>query len=119
MAVANAKRKQWSQESMYAAVKAVNEGNGLRETARLFNLPVESLRRRIIGAVPIDCKPGPDPVLSKDEESELVAYCLKMAEMGFGSRDDVMRMGFLIAEKVGHKHPFKEDQQGELGLTVS
>ena len=111
--MAVAKRKQWLQESMCAAVKAVNEGNGLRETARLFNLPVESLRRRIIGAVPINCKPGPDPVLSKDEESKLVAYCLKMAEMGFGlSRDDVMRMGFLIAEKVGHKHLFKDGSAG-------
>ena len=60
--------------------------NKLRETARLFNLPVQSLRQGVIGAcaVPIDCKPGPHPVLSKDEESELVAYCLKMAEMGFG-----------------------------------
>ena len=37
-----------------------------------------------------------------------------MAEMGFGlNRDDIIRMGFLIAEKVGYKHPFKEGSAGQ------
>ena len=57
--------------------KAVVAGEYVRIcliSAHMFNLPV---RRRVIGAVAINCKPGPDPVLSKDEESELVEYCCK------------------------------------------
>ena len=36
------KRKLWSQESMAAATKAVEQGLGLREAARLYNIPHET-----------------------------------------------------------------------------
>ena len=70
-----AKRKQWSDVSMAAAVNCVQkEGKGLRETApvRLYNLPVESLRRRVIGSVELNCRPGPPTVLTEGEEERLV-----------------------------------------------
>jgi len=39
-------------KDMAAAVNCVQkEGKGLREVARLFNLPVESLKTRVIGSV--------------------------------------------------------------------
>jgi len=39
------KRKLWSQESMEAATKSVVEyGKGVREAARLYNVPIETLR---------------------------------------------------------------------------
>ena len=47
----NTRRKRWSQTSMVGAVKAVKEGLGLREAAKSYNVPVETLRRRVIGAV--------------------------------------------------------------------
>jgi len=34
-------RRQWSSQSMKAAVKAVGEGMGFREASRLYNLPFE------------------------------------------------------------------------------
>ena len=104
-------RKQLSQESMDAALKAIQDGNGVRETARMYNLPVEMLRHHVIGAVPANCKPGPKPVLNPDEEQALYDYCLKMADMGFSlSRDDVMRMAFSIVRKVGQSHPFSGER---------
>ena len=42
------KRKLWSDESMAAAVVSVKDGRGLREASRLYNVPVETLRRRVI-----------------------------------------------------------------------
>ena len=63
------KRKQWSAESMAAAVREIEEeGMGLMEAARLYNLPVESLRRRIMGMVSIDCRPGPPTILTSYED---------------------------------------------------
>ena len=44
--------KQWSSESMEAAVKSVRGGMG---ASRLHNVPVVTLRRRVIGIVEIDC----------------------------------------------------------------
>ena len=69
-------RKQWSVGSTRAGVKGVEEGMGLREAARLHNVPVETLRRRAIGNVhvDIDCKPGSNTVLTPDEEDRLINY---------------------------------------------
>ena len=63
-----AKRKLWSQDAMKEAVLSVSEGGkGLREASRMYNVPVETLRRRVTGAVEIECKPGPPTVLTKEE----------------------------------------------------
>ena len=76
----------------------------------MFNVPVESLRRRVNGDIPIECRPGPKPILTVDEEAAIARYCMKMAEMGFGlGRDDVLRVGFRVAEKSGRPHPWDPD----------
>lgn len=59
------KCKLWSDESMAAAMQSVQEGKGLREAARLYNVPVESLRRRVLGTVSVDCQPGSPTLLRK------------------------------------------------------
>ena len=50
----------WSQDSMTAAVNAVNnEGCSLRAASRLYNVSIGSLQRRVIGQVNVECRPGP------------------------------------------------------------
>lgn len=101
------KRKQWSVESMKAATELVRSGGGLRDASRLYNVPVETLRRRVTGKVAEDCRPGPPTVLTDEEESRLEGYLIRMSEMGFGlTREDVMAMAFTIAEKTQRPHPF-------------
>jgi len=109
-----AKRKQWSDVSMAAAVNCVQkDGKGLRETARLYNLPVESLRRRVIGSVELNCRPGPPTVLTEEEEERLAAYLVQMSEMGYGiNREGVMGMAYTIVEKSKRSHPFREGSAG-------
>ena len=71
---------------MTATVNAVNnEGSSLRSASRLYNVPIESLRRKVIGQVDVECRPGPQTVLRK-EEDRLAEYCIKMADRGFWSR---------------------------------
>ena len=53
---------------MIDKVKSVEEGKGLGEAARLYNVPVETLCRRVQGTVTMDCKPGPATILTKEEE---------------------------------------------------
>ena len=74
--------KQWSKKSMAAALQNVREG--MREAARLYNLPFETLRRRVVENVPLECRSGPPMVLTQLEEDELASYCVRMADMGFG-----------------------------------
>ena len=54
--------------SMQAVVSCVLEGKGLRDAARLYNVPVETLRRRVNGSVTMDCKPGPATLLTKEKD---------------------------------------------------
>ena len=77
-----AKRAADSMEEACNAVK--NEQMGLREVARKYNVPVETLWRRTTGLVSLDCRPGPPTVLTTEEEARLAQYCVAMADMGFG-----------------------------------
>ena len=80
-------RKQWSKESMAAALQDEK--------------------------VELVCRSGPPTVLTEHEEAELASYCVKMADMGFGlSRSDVMILAFKIAEASGRKHPFSDGSAG-------
>ena len=113
-----AKRKLWSNESMISAISSVQKGTNLRESAKLHNVPVETLRRRIIGDVDNDCKPGPATVLTKDEEAKLVEYIVSMADMGFGlTKEDIRRLAFRIADSSGRAHPFHDGMAGRAWLT--
>ena len=67
---------------MKAAVDHVqSQGATLRESARLYNVPLEMLRRRVNGTVAIDCRPGPNTVLTEEEEIKLADYLLQMSEI--------------------------------------
>ena len=78
---------------METAVECVKGSKGLREASRLYNLPVESLRRRVTGVVEIDCRPGPATELMKSEEDEIADYLIQMAYMGYGlTREAVIHM---------------------------
>ena len=68
---------------MAAAVEQVQKQElSLRESSRLYNVPLEMLRRRVSGIVAIDCRPGPRTVLTEEEETKLANYLLRMSEMG-------------------------------------
>ena len=113
MAQLKKQRKLWSNESMKAAVETVQAGRGLREASRLYNVPVETLRRRAIGKVDIDCHPGPPTVLTKEEENEIAYYLIQMADMGYGlTREAVMHMVYLYVKKCKRSNPFKNEKAG-------
>lgn len=102
MAAKPTKNKLWSMESMTEAVKAVEAG-----IRRVYNVPVETTRRRVLGKVVVDRKPGPVTVFSREEENELVDYVVQMANMGFElTRGDLQLTAYRIAERLGKSHPF-------------
>ena len=70
MAAEKQRRKLWSEESMKEAVAFVQSGNPLRKASRQYNVLVETLRRRVSGAVSMECK----TVLTKEEEECLAKY---------------------------------------------
>ena len=99
---------------MEAAKNGVqNECMTIREASKLYNVPFETLRRRVIGSVNSGCKPGPATVLTEAEEEHLASYLIQMADMGFGlSRETVMCLAFKIVDATQRKHPFKDQKAG-------
>ena len=98
---------------MEAAVKSVRGGMGLREASRLYNVPVETLKRRVIGIVDTGCRPGPPTVLTEEEEMKLTDYVVTMADMGLGlSREDLRMTAFRLVDKSGRSHPFRNGMAG-------
>ena len=99
---------------MRAATNCVRDSEAtLQEASRFYNVPFETLRRRVTGSVEFGYRPGPPTVLSEEEEEKLVVYLIKMADMGFGlSPDTVKSLAFKIVESSGRKHPFLEEKAG-------
>ena len=94
-------------------MKAIQEGKGLRDTARTYNVPVETLRRRVVGKVGLECHFGPTTVLIGEEGEALINDILEMADIGYGlGREDIMQTAYVIAEKSGQSHPFKNGMAG-------
>lgn len=80
--MAEGKRKLWTEESMEAATRSVlDENRSLREASRLYNIPFETLRRRVHGYVMPGCRPGPATVLTEEEEDQLASYLTQMSDM--------------------------------------
>ena len=85
-----AKAEVMVQQKYACRCKECEEGNGTQRVSRLYSVPVESLRRRVVGSVDLDCKSGPPTVLNENEEDRLAQYIVEMADMGFGlSPEDV------------------------------
>ena len=55
MASGGSQRKVWTEKSMAATVVIVKDGKGLRWTSRLYNVPLETMRRQVTGAVELGC----------------------------------------------------------------
>ena len=81
--------------------------------SRLYNVPLETLRRRVNGTVATDCRPGPNTVLTEEEETKFADYLLQMSEMGYGlTREGVMGLAYSIVEKSKRPHPFQNGSAG-------
>ena len=106
-----AKRKLWSDKSMADAVSIfyiwhVNDGRGLREASRLYNVPIETLRWRETGTVDLSCKPGPSTVLTP--ERAVFGWLCSWN----GRSEDLMRLAYVIVSRSGRPHPFHNGMAG-------
>ncbi len=87
-----AQYKDWSRESMLAAMKAVIEdGMSVRRAAELHQVPKSTLGDRISGRVLSGATSGPPSYLTSVEEEELVTFLCRVAQIGHGrTRQEVI-----------------------------
>jgi len=92
------KRKQWSEESMTAALDEFKKGkHSINKIAVLYGVPKSTLHDRISGRVEHGTKSGPRPYLDAEEERQLANHLVKVAKLGYGKTRKEVKM---IAENV-------------------
>ena len=73
---------------------------------REFGVPVTTLKRRVDEEIELDARPGPAPVLTKEEEDKLYQHCLDIVDKGYGlTIEEVRGVAYRIVDHSGRKHP--------------
>ena len=110
MAQSKEKRKQWREEDMVSAMEAVSQGTAVSTAAKAFNVPRKTLNDRVKGRVKHGTKPGPDTVLTEEEEAALMSYLVYMAQRGFPlTRTMTMAFAWAITKRAGNAERFNSD----------
>ena len=110
-----AKRRQWTNEQMIAAIKACRSGSSssINQAAKDHGVPASTLKDRLSGRVIHGSKPGPPPYLTPDEESALESYLLECAKIGYGKRRrQVISIVKKVAEEKGILHKSEHVRDG-------
>ncbi len=77
------KRKQWSEDAMKAAIKAVQDGlTSINRAADEHGVPRTTLKDSLSSRQ--GTNPGPRPYLNKEEESELSMFLVEASKVGYG-----------------------------------
>ena len=96
------KRKQWTNEQMEQAMKAVETGSKINQAALDHGVPPTTLKDRLIGRVQHGVKSGPKQYLSCEEETELATFLKSCASVGYEkTRRDVMGIAQSVAMDKG------------------
>ena len=103
---------------MATAVEQVQKQElSLREASRMYNVPLETLRRGVDRTVSVGCWPRPKTVLTEEEETRLATYLIEMSDIGYGlTREGVMGLAYSIIEKAKRPHPFQNGSAGRAWL---
>ena len=99
---------------MATAVEQVQKQElSLREASRMYNVPLETRRRRVNGTVSLGC--GPKTALTEEEETRLATYLIEMSDMGYGlTCEGVMGLAYSIVEKTT-PYPERKCRKGLVG----
>lgn len=97
--------KQWSEDDLKLAAKAVSDGWTIRRAAEEFRVPKSTLYDRVSGRVAFGTKSGPPWYLTDGEEKELTNFLVGCTRIGYArSRKQVISLvRGIVAKKTGKK----------------
>ena len=108
------RRRQYDPENMALAISAVrDDGVPKRQACRIYGVPRTTLLDKLAGRVPEVGNSGPQPVLTKGEESTLVTYITLMGKIGYPiTRKSLVNEVKKILDFDGRSTPFKDNLPG-------
>lgn len=103
----------YSEDQMESALAAVSRGESVASAAKSNGVPRSTLISRVKGNVQRFRQMGPESVLTKEEEKNIVRWIFTMAKAGFpiGKESLLTSVQHLIKE-LKRKNPFKDDRPG-------
>ncbi|CAG7734436.1 unnamed protein product, partial [Allacma fusca] len=100
-----------------AAIDYYRRCGNQRKTCRRFSLTRSMFQKYLYGdhtKIPDECTQGRYPVFNKDQEDQLVSYILSIANRFYAmTRKAIGEMAFMLAERNGIQHPFKNGTASE------
>lgn len=108
-------QQSWEENDMRAALTAVRQGAGINAAARLHNIPVATLFRRL--KKPVEEETAKvlgryRPVFSVEQEKILVKYLLEMEARLFGlTKSDLRYLAFQYADRNNIPHSFNKEER--------
>ncbi len=80
-------RRKWDSDDLKKAIEDVQEGRlSIRRAALKYGVPKSTLHDHASHRVEPLSRPGPPPVLSREEENDLEQWIIKMSEIGYGRK---------------------------------
>ena len=110
------KRGNWKSEHLEMAITEVQEGNiSVRKASEKYGVPKSTIYDHAsLKVKEVTSRPGPSPVLKKEEEEELVQWTIKMAEVGYGQcKQQVCIMVKKLLDENGRPNPFTDNYPGK------
>ena len=106
--VAKVKYRTYSHTSLTNAYLGVkNNGLSVRLASKQFNVPITTLRDRVLGKIDAECiSSGRPPLLSLDDEAKIVNHLKIVATYGYGyTRSEVANVASDYAVQIGTRRP--------------
>ncbi|KAK9681272.1 CENP-B N-terminal DNA-binding domain [Popillia japonica] len=102
-------RGSWKSEAMTDAMEAVQNGVGVREASRRFDVPYSSLRDRIKAGENFPPPLGRKTTFSDEQQRAIASHCLNLANLFFGLTTlELRRIAFEYAELNNIKNTFNK-----------
>ncbi|KAK0048493.1 Jerky protein [Biomphalaria pfeifferi] len=102
------KRRLYSREALQAAYKAVKDSSiSVNAAAKLFGVPLTTLRDRVDGRISIDTtRPGPPLLMTDEEEAHIAHFLFTMARYGYRyTRLELAEIATDLAVEKGKRDP--------------
>ena len=103
-------KAKWIEETLKQAVRLVSEGKSVKSVAVQFSIPRSTLRDRIKSGKTCEPCMGRKPVFNKEQEKELTARVIDLANMFYGiTITDLRRLAFSVAEELKISQNFNKE----------
>ena len=108
-------KKAWGEQTLVLALHDLKYGKiSFRQASAKYGIPKSTLNDYATGKIQVGWRPGPQPVLTRDEQKQLVEWAVEMAKIGYGqTRRQICEMVKKILEKDHRPNPFIENKPGK------